>query len=159
MQSPFEIFRKHQKMLTVVLTGLAMFAFVILGAVPDPSAMPPVLGATTHPDLVRQVAALCFEAGAKSVVVTDNPINDPASCFRLTGIAEAVESSGAALVLPRSGFFQPVTLPAGRLIRNWPVLVGPFDGVTKLIGMAPVKDHHRSGASMTMKNWYGLLGG
>jgi uncharacterized protein (DUF362 family) len=25
--------------------------------------------------------------------------------------------------------------------------------------MAPVKDHHRSGASMTMKNWYGLLGG
>ena len=25
--------------------------------------------------------------------------------------------------------------------------------------MAPVKDHHRSGASMTLKNWYGLLGG
>lgn len=25
--------------------------------------------------------------------------------------------------------------------------------------MAPVKDHHRSGASMIMKNWYGLLGG
>jgi uncharacterized protein (DUF362 family) len=25
--------------------------------------------------------------------------------------------------------------------------------------MAPVKDHQRSGASMTMKNWYGLLGG
>ena len=25
--------------------------------------------------------------------------------------------------------------------------------------MAPLKDHHRSGASMTMKNWYGLLGG
>jgi uncharacterized protein (DUF362 family) len=28
-----------------------------------------------------------------------------------------------------------------------------------VIGIAPVKDHHRSGASMTMKNWYGLLGG
>jgi uncharacterized protein (DUF362 family) len=25
--------------------------------------------------------------------------------------------------------------------------------------MAPVKDHHRSGASLSMKNWYGLLGG
>lgn len=45
MQSPFEIFRKHQKMLTVILTGLAMFAFVILGAVPDPSNMPPALTA------------------------------------------------------------------------------------------------------------------
>ncbi|MBW1892065.1 MAG: DUF362 domain-containing protein, partial [Deltaproteobacteria bacterium] len=25
--------------------------------------------------------------------------------------------------------------------------------------VAPLKDHHRSGASMTMKNWYGILGG
>ena len=28
-----------------------------------------------------------------------------------------------------------------------------------LIGIAPLKDHHRSKASMTMKNFYGLLGG
>ncbi|MCA9027218.1 MAG: hypothetical protein KDA86_18565 [Planctomycetaceae bacterium] len=40
MQSPFAIFRKHQKLLTVILTGLAMFAFVILGAVQDPANMP-----------------------------------------------------------------------------------------------------------------------
>ncbi|MGE0375927.1 MAG: hypothetical protein AB7I48_15805 [Planctomycetaceae bacterium] len=40
MRSPFAIFRKHQKVLTVILTGLAMFAFVILGAVNDPSNMP-----------------------------------------------------------------------------------------------------------------------
>jgi uncharacterized protein (DUF362 family) len=39
------------------------------------------------------------------------------------------------------------------------LLVAPFHGATKLIGLAPVKDHHRSGASLTMKNWYGLLGG
>jgi uncharacterized protein (DUF362 family) len=32
-------------------------------------------------------------------------------------------------------------------------------GISKVIGIAPVKDHHRSGASMAMKNWYGLLGG
>ncbi|MDH7571539.1 MAG: DUF362 domain-containing protein, partial [Armatimonadota bacterium] len=30
---------------------------------------------------------------------------------------------------------------------------------TKVIGVAPCKDHNLSGASMTMKNWYGLLGG
>jgi uncharacterized protein (DUF362 family) len=47
----------------------------------------------------------------------------------------------------------------GKLIRNWPVLSGPFKGVDRVIGLAPVKDHHRSGASMVMKNWYGLLGG
>ena len=30
MRSPFAIFRKHAKVLTVVLTGLAMFAFVVM---------------------------------------------------------------------------------------------------------------------------------
>jgi uncharacterized protein (DUF362 family) len=32
-------------------------------------------------------------------------------------------------------------------------------GVTKVIGVAPVKDHNLCRASMTTKNWYGLLGG
>jgi uncharacterized protein (DUF362 family) len=122
-------------------------------------ARPPALGATSHPDLVRAVIKLCFEAGARSVMVTDNPINDPASCFRLTGMSDAVSASGATLVMPHRRYFRSVSIPDGRLIRDWPVLFHPFDGVTKLIGLAPVKDHHRSGASMTMKNWYGLLGG
>jgi uncharacterized protein (DUF362 family) len=122
-------------------------------------AMPPALCATTHPDLVSEVVRLCLQAGAASVVVTDNPINDPQSCFALTGIGPAAEQAGARLVLPREGLFRPLTLAGGVHIRDWPVLFEPFAGVTKLIGIAPVKDHHRSGASMTMKNWYGLLGG
>lgn len=44
MKSPFAIFRKHQKVLMVVLTGLAMFAFVILGsASPRSGQLPPSL--------------------------------------------------------------------------------------------------------------------
>ena len=122
-------------------------------------ATPPILSATTNPQLVAEVAHLCYKAGASSVVVTDNPINDPASCFSLTGIAEAARSQGAEVLLPRARLFQPTTVPNGTLIRNWPILWEPFLGINKVIGIAPVKDHHRSGASMTMKNWYGLLGG
>ncbi len=122
-------------------------------------ATPPILSATTDPDLTAEVARLCLEAGAASVVVTDNPINDPASCFALTGIGGASRSAGAQVVLPRESLFKPTTLAGGNLIRNWPLLYDPFKGVNKLIGIAPLKDHHRSGASMTMKNWYGLLGG
>ena len=33
MASPFSLFRKHQKVLTVILTALAMFAFIVLDAV------------------------------------------------------------------------------------------------------------------------------
>ena len=107
----------------------------------------------------RLVVTACREAGAGDVVVTDNPINDPASCFRLTGIGPAAEAAGGRVVLPTADQFAGVSLAGARLIRDWPVLVGPLAKADCLIGVAPLKDHHRSGASMTVKNWYGLLGG
>ena len=122
-------------------------------------ATPPILSATTNPQLVAEVTHLCYKAGASTVVVTDNPINDPASSFALTGIGEAAKSTGAKVLVPRKSFFQPTTVFAGVLIQDWPILWEPFRGINKVIGIAPVKDHHRSSASMTMKNWYGLLGG
>jgi uncharacterized protein (DUF362 family) len=122
-------------------------------------ASPPMLSATTHPHVVSELTHLCYKAGAASVWVTDNPINDPASCFELSGIAEAASSTGAKVILPKESLFKPATLPDANLIKNWPVLYEPFREINKVIGIAPVKDHHRSGASMVMKNWYGLLGG
>jgi uncharacterized protein (DUF362 family) len=122
-------------------------------------ATAPVLGATSHPEVVQQVAASCFEAGADKVMVADNPINDPASCFDLTGIGPAARKAGAQLMLPHPNRFDLFTLRNGQLIRNWPVFSAPLRWADKVIGLAPVKDHHRSGASMTIKNWYGLLGG
>ena len=122
-------------------------------------ASPAILSATTHPAIVAELTTLCYKAGAASVVVTDNPINDPASCFNLTGIAEAARGAGAKVILPRTELFRPLTVPQAKLIRNRPVLYEPLANITKLIGVTPVKDHHRSGASMVMKNWYGLLGG
>jgi uncharacterized protein (DUF362 family) len=122
-------------------------------------ASPAMLSATTHPAIIAEMTTLCYGAGAASVVVTDNPINDPASCFNLTGIAEAARSAGAKVILPRPELFKSLSVPQAKLIQNRPVLYEPLVNVTKMIGMAPVKDHHRSGASMVMKNWYGLLGG
>ncbi|MFP4475828.1 MAG: DUF362 domain-containing protein [Desulfatibacillaceae bacterium] len=122
-------------------------------------ASPPMVGATTHPDMVAAVARMCAEAGAAEVIVTDNPINDPGSCFALTGIEEAAKNAGARVVPPRADLFAPTSLDKGNLIVDWPLLHGPLAGADRLIGLAPVKNHHRSGASMSMKNWYGLLGG
>lgn len=122
-------------------------------------ASPPALSATVNPELLAEIVRLCLAAGAASVLVTDNPINDPESCFNLSGIAGAARKSGAKLILPRANYFQPTTVPGGELIKDWPLLYKPFMKVDKLIGITPVKDHARSGASMTLKNWYGLLGG
>jgi uncharacterized protein (DUF362 family) len=106
-----------------------------------------------------ELVRLCLAAGAARVIVTDNPINDPESCFNLTGISAAARRAGGEVAVPRLSDFRPGTLPGGRLIRDWPLLHGPLRGATRLIGVAPVKHHNRAGASMTMKNWYGLLGG
>ncbi|MCB2190758.1 MAG: DUF362 domain-containing protein [Deltaproteobacteria bacterium] len=122
-------------------------------------ATPPALGATSNPELVAELVRLCLKAGAAQVIVTDNPINNPASCFELSGIGPAARQAGAEVVLPHPAAFRPYSLPGGRLIIDWPLLYGPLKGADRLIGLAPVKDHHRSQASVTMKNWYGLLGG
>ncbi len=120
----------------------------------------PGLGAEASPDLVAEVVRLCYSRGqAKDVYVTDNPINDPESCFDLSGIAKAASLAGAKVILPKDTFFRNTTLQGGKLIKNWPILYEPFIKANKLIGIAPVKHHSRAGASMSMKNWYGLLGG
>lgn len=40
MSSPFTLFRRHEKILMVVVTGLSMISFVLLGAVNDPRNVP-----------------------------------------------------------------------------------------------------------------------
>ncbi|MHC4706276.1 MAG: DUF362 domain-containing protein [Planctomycetota bacterium] len=123
-------------------------------------ASPPILGATTNPELVAQVVRLCYSRGkAKRVYVADNPIYDPSSCFMLSGIGKAASNAGAKVVFPRSRSFTHTTLTGGKLIKNWPIFYEPLKKADKLIGIAPIKNHHRAGASMAMKNWYGFLGG
>jgi uncharacterized protein (DUF362 family) len=123
-------------------------------------ASPPSLGATTNPELVGELVRLSLQkAGAKEVIVADNPINDPESCFRYSGIGQAAVRYSGTVLLPREQHFRPTTVAGARLIRNWPIFYEPLSKAQKVIGVAPVKNHHRSGASMTMKNWYGLLGG
>jgi uncharacterized protein (DUF362 family) len=123
-------------------------------------ASPPMLGATTHPELIAELVRLCYSrGGAKKVYIADNPIYDPASCFTLSGIGKAAREAGAKVVWPKARSFKRTTLAGGKLIKNWPIFYEPLKNADKLIGIAPIKDHHRAGASMSIKNWYGLLGG
>lgn len=126
---------------------------------------PPYLGATAHPEVVRALIRLCKQAGARKVLVTDNPIESPAACFAKSGIARVAREEGAEVVLPGRGDFELLALrdladPArGEVLTRWPILYPPLQAATRLIGVAPVKDHNLADASMILKNWYGLLGG
>ena len=119
---------------------------------------PPALGATTHPDVLRAIASLCREAGARKIIVADNPINQPEGCFFKSGIQQAAAEVGAELALPKPSAFETLQID-GEVLQTWPLFYRPFAEATKVIGVAPCKDHNLCDASMTMKNWYGLLGG
>jgi uncharacterized protein (DUF362 family) len=115
-------------------------------------------GSTTNPDVLRAMVAACMDAGASEVLVTDNPIHVPEGCFRKTGLGKAAEDAGGKVWLPRKADFGPVSLP-GTVLDGWHIFLEPLKRATKVIGIAPVKDHNLARASMTLKNWYGLLGG
>jgi uncharacterized protein (DUF362 family) len=118
----------------------------------------PDLAATTQPDTVAAVVRLCRGAGARKVIVADNPINNPESCFFKTKVGEAAARAGAEVMLPKSSYFEPLYIGGETIKDTWSMFYRPFREATKVIGVSPVKDHNLCKATVTMKNWYGLLG-
>lgn len=118
----------------------------------------PDLAATTQPETVAAVTKLCFGAGARKVIVADNPINNPESCFYKTKVGEAAVRAGAELMLPKDSYFETLYIGGETITGTWRMFYRPFREATKVIGISPVKDHNLCKATVTMKNWYGLLG-
>ncbi|MCL5744795.1 MAG: DUF362 domain-containing protein [Acidobacteria bacterium] len=117
----------------------------------------PAQAANTNPDVVAETVRLCYEAGAKKVIVTDVSINEPRRCFERSGIASAARAAGAQMVLPEDRLFREVDL-RGAVLGAWPVLE-PFLTADKMINIPVAKHHSLTGAALGMKNWYGILGG
>ncbi len=118
---------------------------------------PAHFGATSSPAVTGEVVRQCVAAGAQ-VRVIDNPINNPEGCFVKSGLMDAVGSAGGEVWLPSASLFGQVKVGTLR-IPEWEALYRPLDWADKLIGIPTVKSHNLCGVSLTMKNWYGLLGG
>ena len=117
----------------------------------------PEQAANTNPDVVAEVVRLCLEAGARSVIVTDVSTNEPRRAFQRSGIAAAARAAGAEIILPEERKFKEVDL-RGEVLSAWPVFE-PFLAADKVINIPIAKHHSLTGATLGMKNWYGILGG
>src|SRR3954469_6127357 len=118
----------------------------------------PDLAATTQPDTVSAVVKLCKAAGARKVIVAHNPINTPESCFFKPRVGDAALRAGAELMMPQDSYFEQLYVGGETITNTWRMFYRPFREATKVIGISPVKDHNLCKATVTMKNWYGLLG-
>jgi uncharacterized protein (DUF362 family) len=117
----------------------------------------PEQAANTNLDVVAETVKQCWAAGARHVVVTDVSCNEPRRCFQRSGIEEAARREGAEVVLPDPARFREVNL-GGEVLQNW-LVFEPFLTADKVINLPIAKHHGLTGATLGMKNWYGILGG
>jgi uncharacterized protein (DUF362 family) len=117
----------------------------------------PEQAANTNPEVVAETVKLCWQAGAKHVIVTDVSCNEARRCFQRSGIAEAAKREGAEVILPEPSRFREVNL-GGDVLQNW-LIFEPFLNADKIINLPIAKHHGLTGATLGMKNWYGILGG
>jgi uncharacterized protein (DUF362 family) len=119
---------------------------------------PPEYATTTSPELIKAVIAMCWEAGAKEVVVLDNPVGDARSSFKTAGLTQAVADADGTLVYLSNRDYQDYDIPQGKVITKWAFVTEALEAGT-LIDLALPKQHSTSGATMTMKNLMGVMGG
>ena len=117
----------------------------------------PIQAANTNPLVVGEVVRLCYDAGAKHVVVTDASCNEPNRCFQRSGIWKAAYAMGAEVILPATHRFRTMRLK-GEVLDVWPVYT-PLVNADKVINVPIAKHHNLARYTGAMKNWYGSLGG
>jgi uncharacterized protein (DUF362 family) len=117
----------------------------------------PLHAANSNPQVVAAVVRACYEAGAKTVVVTDASCNDPGRCFQRSGIWNAAYAEHAEVIIPSEHRFRTMRLK-GDVLDEWPVYT-PLINADKVINLPVAKHHNLSKYTAAMKNWYGVLGG
>jgi uncharacterized protein (DUF362 family) len=117
----------------------------------------PEQAANTNPAVVAEVVRHVLAAGASKVWVADVPVNTAEQCFARSGIQKAAAAAGATVVLPSSTAFREIDV-SGKILKAADVLF-PMVEADRVINLPIVKQHGLSRATLSMKNWYGVLGG
>ena len=117
----------------------------------------PELAANTNPDLVGRIIEHCFNAGAKSVYVFDNPVNEWTRCYKNSGIEDAAKKAGATVVTGKSeSHYHPVEIKKGKVLKSASVheLILESD---VFINVPVLKTHGGAHLSIAMKNLMGVV--
>jgi uncharacterized protein (DUF362 family) len=119
---------------------------------------PPNWGTTTHPEAVRELAAMCLESGASSVLVLDNPLRNAKLSLKRSGIENLCESLPKTRVegLESRQFFREVKVPAGLELTATMIMKEVLEADV-LIAAPVAKSHSASGVSLSMKGMMGLI--
>jgi len=110
----------------------------------------------THPEVVREIVAMCREAGASRVRVLDHPLRPSEQCIE--GARDACRIFGDDVVhaLNNKEFYREVAVREGKSLRETDVMKDVLD--SQVLIAAPVaKSHGSTGVSLSMKGMMGLV--
>jgi uncharacterized protein (DUF362 family) len=116
---------------------------------------PPEKAANTNPDVLATIIRLCFEAGAKTVKVGDNPVNPKELTYKNSGLADVAKSLGAEVLYLDTDRFKKMDVK-GDLVKQ----IGVYPGIVEcdLVINVPLPKHHqRSEMTACMKNYMGVV--
>uniref|UniRef100_A0A7C3V541 DUF362 domain-containing protein n=1 Tax=Desulfobacca acetoxidans TaxID=60893 RepID=A0A7C3V541_9BACT len=121
----------------------------------------PEMAANAHPDVVRQVVALCLEAGAKQVKVLDHTCHDARKAYKNSGIQDAVlglKDSRAVVEFVDERRFVKVKAEKAKSLKEWLYYKDILEA-DRLINIPVAKTHSEARLTMCLKNMMGAIGG
>jgi uncharacterized protein (DUF362 family) len=142
------------------LGGMGAFVKKGQSVVVKPNAsfdLPPERGANTHPELVNRIVQMCLTAGAKSVSIFDNTLDQWQRAYAGSGMEKVAQETGARLVTGKDEtLYRQAEIPNGRKLHSAKVHSLVLD--SDVFINVPVLKHH-FGSVMTgcMKNLMGAV--
>lgn len=121
-------------------------------------AQPPDFAAGTHPDILVAVVEACLEAGAKEVLVAENPLSDAEKCWNRTGCREALKGFGEVKLqmLEEHEQYREVKIPKGLVLKDTEV-AKVFLDYDVFISLPQAKHHSSAKVSFGLKSAMGAI--
>jgi uncharacterized protein (DUF362 family) len=119
---------------------------------------PPEWGTTTSPWLVKMTAEICLEAGAKKIIVVDNPLaHNPKKNVEKSGIGKALEGMTSVEIVLSSDKQKYIAKSQNLSQLKTVSVLRVLDKANILINLPTAKAHNETAVSFGMKNLMGLI--
>jgi uncharacterized protein (DUF362 family) len=118
----------------------------------------PNMATNTHPEVVRELAVMCKEAGASKVLVLDHTLQTPERCLENAGIYNACKDIDEDMVqtVNTRRLFKDVDIADGVAMDGTSVMTEALKSDV-LIAAPTAKSHSATGVSLSMKGMMGLI--
>jgi len=117
----------------------------------------PEQAANTNPHVVATIIKLCYEVGAKKVVISDNPCNDQRRTFANSQIQQEAEKAGAHVFFLDPRKYKKMAMN-GKVLKEWEIYTDVVES-NKVINVPIAKHHQLTTVTLSMKNLMGVIGG